>query len=132
MKIFFTPVLFSCILINSYAQSSADDSTLARIKHIGYQQSEVKQMIYELADVYGQRLTGSREYLAAAKWAAGKMQEAGLTNVHFENFCTDCVGWNVTNFNVEMQLPNYMHITAYPLAWTKGTQGYCRRRCCKH
>ena len=123
MKIIFTTALFSCIFINSYAQASSDDSTLARIKNIGYQQSQVKQMIYELADVYGQRLTGSREYLAAAKCASRKMKEAGLTNVHFENFCTDCVGWNVTNFNVEMQLPNYMHIAAYPLAWTKSTRG---------
>ena len=123
MKIIFITALFSCIFINSYAQSNSDDSILARIKNIGYQQSEVKQMIYELADVYGQRLTGSREYLAAAKWASGKMKDAGLTNVHFENFCTDCVGWNVKNFNVEMELPNYMHISAYPLAWTKSTRG---------
>ena len=69
MKTIFISVLFSCIFINSYAQSSSDDSKLAKIKNIGYQQSQVKQMTYELADVYGQRLTGSREYLAAAKWA---------------------------------------------------------------
>ena len=53
---------------------------------MGYQQSKVKKMTYELADVYGQRLTGSREYFAAAKWASAKMKEAGLANVHFENF----------------------------------------------
>ncbi|MEJ7674952.1 MAG: hypothetical protein WKF59_20195 [Chitinophagaceae bacterium] len=80
-------------------------------------------MTYELADVYGQRLTGSREYLAAAKWVSTKMKATGLTNVHFENFCTDCIGWNVKSFNVEMQFPNYMHIVAYPLAWTKSTKG---------
>lgn len=123
IKTIFISVLFSCIFINSYAQSSSDDSTLAKIKNIGYQQSQVKQMTYELADVYGQRLTGSREYLAAAKWASAKMKEAGLVNVHFENFCTDCRGWNVKNFNVELQSPNYMHIVAYPLAWTKSTDG---------
>ena len=123
MKIFFISALFSCIFINSYAQSSSDDLTLAKIKTIGYLQSQVKQMNYELADVYGHRLTGSREYLAAAKWASAKMKEAGLVNVHFENFCTDCRGWNVKNFNVELQSQNYMHIVAYPLAWTKSTDG---------
>ena len=123
MKIIFITALFSFIFINSYAQSSSDDSTLSKIKNIGYQQSKVKQMTYEMADVYGQRLTGSREYLAAAKWAKTKMKEAGLTNVHFENYCSNCRGWNVKNFNVELQFPNYMHIVAYPLAWTKSTKG---------
>ena len=123
MKIIFITALFSYVFINSYAQSGSDDSTLARIKNMGYQQSRVKKMTYELADVYGQRLTGSREYLAAAKWASAKMKQAGLANVHFENFCTDCRGWNVKNFNVELLSPNYMHIVAYPLAWTKSTKG---------
>ena len=74
MKIIFITALFSYVFINSYAQSGSDDSTLARIKNMGYQQSRVKKMTYELADVYGQRLTGSREYLAAAKWASAKMK----------------------------------------------------------
>ena len=122
MKIIFITALFSYVFVNSYGQSGSDDSTLAKIKNIGYQQSKVKKMTYELADVYGQRLTGSREYLAAAKWALTKMKEEGLANVHFENFCTDCRGWNVKNFNVELLSPNYMHIVAYPLAWTKSTR----------
>ena len=123
MKIVFIAALFSFIFINSYDQSGSDDSIISKIKYSGYQQSKVKQMTYEMADVYGQRLTGSREYLAAAKWASAKMKEAGLTNVHFENYCRNCRGWNVKNFYVELQSPNYMHIVAYPLAWTKSTKG---------
>ncbi|MEO7394027.1 MAG: M20/M25/M40 family metallo-hydrolase [Chitinophagaceae bacterium] len=123
MKIFFITALYNCVFINIYAQPAFDDSILAKIKNVGYLQSQVKQMTYELADVYGQRLTGSREYLTAAKWASTKMKATGLANVHFENFCTDCIGWNVKSFNVEMQFPNYMHIVAYPLAWTKSTKG---------
>ena len=122
-KTIFLAVLFINILISSFAQFRSEDSTLSKIKNIGYQQSKVKKLTYELADVYGQRLTGSREYLSAAKWALTKMKEAGLTNVHFENYCKDCRGWNVKNFNVELQSPSYMHIVAYPLAWTKGTKG---------
>ena len=123
MKSIFIATLFSCIFINSQAQSGSEDLILSKIKNIGYLQSKVKQLTYEMADVYGQRLTGSREYFAAAKWASTKMKEAGLTNVHFENYCKDCRGWNVKNFNVELQSPNYMRITAYPLAWTKSTKG---------
>lgn len=115
--------LLNFIFITSYAQSGSEDSILSRIKNIGYQKSKVKQLTYEMTDVYGQRLTGSREYFAAAEWASTKMKEAGLTNVHFENYCTDCRGWTVKSSNVELQSPNYMQIVAYPLAFTKGTKG---------
>lgn len=80
-------------------------------------------MLYQLTDVYGQRLTGSREYLAAAKWTAEKMKSFGLDNVHFENYCKDCRGWNLESFNVEMVSPNYMHIMAYPYVMTKSSNG---------
>lgn len=123
MKILLITAIFSCFSINMYAQPKTNDSILTKIKDVGYHESQVKMLTYELSDVYGQRLTGSREYLAAAKWASIKMKEAGLTNVHFENYCTNCRGWNVKSFNVEMQSPNYMHITSYPLAWTKGSNG---------
>jgi len=123
MKILLFTAIFICFSINIYAQAKTNDSILTKIKDVGNHQSQVKMLTYELSDVYGQRLTGSREYLAAAKWASIKMKEVGLTNVHFENYCTNCLGWNVKSFNVEMQSPNYMHITAYPLAWTKGTNG---------
>ncbi len=122
-KTFFITAIFSCFLISIYAQPKTNDSILTKIKDVGFRQSQVKMLTYDLSDIFGQRLTGSREYLAAAKWASIKMKEAGLTNVHFENYCTNCRGWNVKSFNVEMQSPNYMHITAYPLAWTKGTNG---------
>lgn len=109
--------------LSSYAQSPSAAVNLAKIKNIGYQQSSAIKMLQELTDVYGQRLTGSRQYLAAAKWTLQKMKEAGLDNVHFENYCKDCRGWEVKSFNVEMVSPNYMHITAYPLAMTKSSKG---------
>lgn len=96
---------------------------LARIKNIGYQHSQAMPMLHELTDVYGQRLTGSRAYLSAAKWAADKMKTIGLENVHFENYCKDCRGWDLKSFHVEMVAPNYMHIMAYPLAMSKSSNG---------
>lgn len=80
-------------------------------------------MLGELVDVYGQRLTGSREYFAAATWISNKMKAIGLQNVHFEKYCPDCRGWSMKSFNVEMVAPNFMHINAYPLAMASGTGG---------
>ncbi|HLO79367.1 MAG TPA: M28 family peptidase [Chitinophagaceae bacterium] len=115
-------VLLVFLSVSGYSQLSTDQQ-LAKIKLAGYQQSQVKKMFHQLTDVYGQRLTGSREYYAAAKWTAATMKEIGLTNVHFENYCKDCRGWSMKSFNVEMVAPNFMHIVAYPLAWTKSTNG---------
>ena len=66
-KTIFLAVLFINILISSFAQFGFEDSILSKIKNIGYQQSKVKQLTYELADVYGQRLTGSQAFVPAAE-----------------------------------------------------------------
>jgi carboxypeptidase Q len=115
-------VVFVFVTLAGFSQLNSDPQ-LSKIRSIGFQQSEAKKMFHQLTDVYGQRLTGSREYYAAAKWAAATMKEIGLTNVHFENYCKDCRGWSMKSFNVEMVAPNYMHIMAYPLAWTKSSNG---------
>lgn len=111
------------VVIAVYAQPVADKKKLALIRQEGFQHSQAKAMLSTLSDVYGQRLTGSREYLAAANWAAGKMKAIGLDNVHFENYCADCRGWSINSFNAELVAPNYMHLVAYPEAMSKSTQG---------
>ncbi len=105
------------------AQAPITDSALAKMNTEGSTHSKAMSMLHTFTDVYGQRINGSREYLAAAKWAADKMKEIGLDNVHFENNCKDCRGWSVKGFNVELVAPNYMHIIAYPLAETRSTAG---------
>ncbi|HEV8272042.1 MAG TPA: hypothetical protein VGQ04_12105, partial [Chitinophagaceae bacterium] len=116
-------LFFFSLLINGNTQSSIVDAQLSKIRNEGFQHSEAKNMLLEFTDVYGQRLTGSREYLVAAKWAAAKMKAIGLDNVHFENFCKDCRGWSMKSFNVELVSPNYMHLVAYPMAMSKSTAG---------
>jgi hypothetical protein len=123
IKPFITVICCITFCFDAISQSSTAETQLASIKNIGYQQSKAMEMLYELTDVYGQRLTGSRGYLAAAKWAAEKMKGVGLDNVHFENYCRDCRGWDMKTFNVEMLAPNYMHIMAFPYAMTKSTNG---------
>jgi len=113
---------FIGIFINAYAQNN-DEKVLAQIRAEGFLNSQVMSMLEELTDVYGQRLTGSREYLAAATFMSNKMKALGLQKVHFENYCNNCRGWSMKSFNVEMTAPNFMHINAYPLAMSKSSQG---------
>lgn len=116
-------LLFISLFRFCNAQVATTDASLSKIRNEGLQHSQAKSMLFELTDVYGQRLTGSREYLAAAKWTAAKMKSIGLENVHFENFCKDCRGWSIKSFNAEMIAPNYMHLVAYPMAMAKSTKG---------
>ena len=119
----FLITLLAGVCFNAFAQNSNDNNILAKIRAEGFVNSQAMSMLSELTDVYGQRLTGSREYFAAAKWVSGKMKALGLQNVHFENYCDNCRGWSMKTFNVEMTAPNFMHINAYPLAMTKSTNG---------
>ena len=106
-----------------YSQVLSKEAALSKIRTEGFSNSNAMNMLSQLTDVYGQRLTGSREYYRAAKWIAGEMKSIGLENIHFENYCSDCRGWSINSFNLEMVAPNYMHISAYPLAMTKSTNG---------
>ncbi|MDB4292202.1 M20/M25/M40 family metallo-hydrolase [Maribacter sp.] len=105
------------------AQQNTSEAQLASIRKEGLANSKAYEMLSELTDVYGQRLTGSREYLEAAKWMSSKMKNLGLQEVHFENYCDNCRGWSIKSFNVEMVAPNYMQILAYPLAMAESTPG---------
>jgi hypothetical protein len=108
---------------NSYSQLTNAEKTLSEIRNEGYNNSEATKMLSQLTDIYGQRLTGTREYYKAASWISTEMKKIGLENVHFENYCSDCRGWNVKTFNIEMVAPNYMNISAYPLAMSKSSNG---------
>lgn len=116
-------VLLLSFLFSAYSQSVSRDVMLEKIKNEGFNNSQAMSMISELTDVYGQRLTGSDEYYAAAKWISEKMTTLGLENVHFESYCDNCRGWSMESFNVEMISPNFMHISAYPLAMSKSSNG---------
>jgi carboxypeptidase Q len=115
--------LFLGFSINSYSQLTSDENTLSEIRNEGFNNSEAMNMLSEFTDIYGQRLTGTREYYKAASWISDAMKKVGLKNVHFENYCSDCRGWNIKTFSVEMVAPNYMSISAYPSTMTKSTNG---------
>jgi carboxypeptidase Q len=109
--------------INSYSQLKNGENILSEIRNEGFNNSEAMNMLSKLTDIYGQRLTGTREYYKAANWISLEMKKIGLKNVHFENYCSDCRGWNIKTFKVEMVMPNYMNISAYPLAMSKSSEG---------
>lgn len=111
------------LFVGVSAMSQTTSQALSKINTEGFQKSEVMSLITNLSDVYGPRLTGTDQYYKAAEWAKKTMEKWGLDAAHFENYCDDCMGWEVKSFNVEMTAPAYMKIQAYPYAWTESSNG---------
>jgi hypothetical protein len=105
------------------AQEPVDHRIIAGIKMEAFQNSEVMETTSYLADVYSPRLTGSPNYLAAARWCVDKLSEWGIENANLEPWGTLDQGWSLERFNIEMTEPQYMRLIAYPRAWTPGTNG---------
>ena len=121
-------LLFSISLIfsfDSFAQRdhSVTDSTAQLIKDEETNSSEVMEIASYLTDVYGPRLTFSNEYKKAADWAASKMKEWGLENVHFEKWGPAGKGWTLKSFYAEVIEPSAFPLIAYPEAWSPSLNG---------
>ena len=91
--------------------------------------SQVMEIMYNLTDRYGPRLTNSPQFRAAGAWAVGQLKEWGLSNVHLEDWSTEggrggaIPSWQMTGYSGAMVDPTYMPIIGYPQAWTGGTNG---------
>ncbi|MBU2905759.1 M20/M25/M40 family metallo-hydrolase [Arenibacter algicola] len=123
MKIHSKILITAFLLVGFTALSQTKSIALAKINTEGFQKSRVMSLIGDLSDVYGPRLTGTNQYYTAAEWAKKTMENWGADKVYFENYCNDCMGWEVKSFNVEMTAPAYMKIQAYPYAWTESSNG---------
>ena len=91
--------------------------------------SRVMDIMWNLTDKYGPRLTNSPQFRAAGEWAVSQLKEWGLSNVQLEKWSTEDVtsgpipGWQVTGYSGAMVAPTYMPIIGMPVAWTQGTNG---------
>jgi len=91
--------------------------------------SQVMDIMYNLTDRYGPRLTNSPQFRAAGEWAVSRLKEWGLSNVHLEEWSTaggrggPIPGWELKGYSAAMVEPTYMPLIGYPQAWTGSTNG---------
>ncbi len=104
------------------AQATADQDAVARMIQEGTEHSQIEAMYTHLTDVIGPRLTGTPAFKAAADWAAGRLREWGLADVHLESWDFGR-GWTLEGLTLEMVGPRYFPLTGYPEAWTPSTDG---------
>ncbi len=107
------------------AQNSGDKPDLqmvTKIRNEGFHNSKVMEIMEDLSDRVGQRLTGSPNQKRANEWARDTMAGWGLQNAHIETFPFGR-GWETDGATVEMMSPDRAHLYVIPKAWTPGTNG---------
>jgi hypothetical protein len=128
----FRLVAASCIVVVLFisaapAQEQGDDKidlgALTQIKNEAFQHSQVMENLFYISEVYGPRVTNSRNHRAAAEWAMQQLKAWGLQNVHLENWGPFGDGWQIKKYYGALQTPAYAALIGFPLAWTPGTDG---------
>ena len=105
---------------------SVDLQAVYKIKQEGLQNSQVMEILSWLADVHGERLTGSPGLLGAAEWSAEEMTKWGLVNADLEAWGPFGMGWTNDRFSAHVLEPRAYSLIGYPKAWTPGTDGPLR------
>ncbi|HZQ92412.1 MAG TPA: M20/M25/M40 family metallo-hydrolase [Terriglobales bacterium] len=108
------------------AANSTDDpdlDVLTRIRDEGFRRSKVMEIMSELTDNIGPRLTGSPNVKRANQWTRDQFAAWGLANAHLEPWGPFGRGWSQEYVNVRMTAPDVAPLIAYPLAWSPGTNG---------
>lgn len=103
------------------ADEQVDTAVVAKIKEEGFQHSQVMDTLSWLSDVYGPRLTASRQLEKAAQWARDQLTRWGLEHAALENYGDIGRGWDLERFDIQMTEPSWMRITGYPRAWSPAT-----------
>ncbi len=110
-------ILLSIFSTNTKAQKNLLDA----IKEVSSADSIMKNVSY-FADVYGPRLLGTPNYYQAVLHAEKTLKRQGCST-ELQNFDRGYRGWDFSSFKVEMTSPQYVPIKAFPLAFTKSTDG---------
>ena len=100
----------------------AQDPALARIRDEGMNRSRAPELFDHLTTVIGPRLTASPAFKQSIDWAAQKLRDYGLSNVHLEAWPFGR-GWTLDGQIAEMTAPRYMPLIAYAEAWSPPTAG---------
>ncbi len=99
-----------------------DLDVVTQIRQEGFRNSQVMQIMGELTDRIGPRVTGSPNMKKANEWTRDKLTEWGLTNAHLEGYDFGR-GWAEEFTSVRMTSPDTTMLFAIPKAWTPGTNG---------
>ena len=106
------------------ASADAPDlETITAIRQEGFKNSQVMNILSELTDRIGPRLTGSPNMKKANEWTRDQFTKWGLQNSHLESWGPFGLGWQNQSTYIRLTAPDTTMLIAYPEAWTPGTNG---------
>src|SRR6516162_482034 len=108
---------------NVQPPENLDLEFISRLREEEFQHSKVMDIMSDLTDKIGPRLTGSPNMKKANEWTRDELTKFGLVNAHVEPWGTFGRGWAYQSCEVRMVSPDYMQFLALPEAWTPGTNG---------
>jgi hypothetical protein len=100
--------------------SQPDLTTITRIRQEGFRNSKVMDIMSELTDRIGGRLTGSANLKRANEWTRDQLTAYGLANAHLESWSFGR-GWAMDSVSIRMTAPDVAPLYALPKAWTPAT-----------
>ncbi len=96
---------------------------IMRLREEEFRHGKVMDIMSDLTDKIGPRLTGSPNMKKANEWTRDQLAQWGLANAHVEPWGEFGRGWAYQLCEVRMISPDYVQFIALPNAWTPGTNG---------
>ena len=103
-------------------QENIDHKMIENIRDEGFHRSMVMEIASYMTDVLGPRFSNSPGYTKAAEWAKNKFEEFGI-KAELEDYGEIGPGWENRYTSVHMHKPQYMTLIAYPMPYSRGTEG---------
>jgi carboxypeptidase Q len=102
-------------------QEPIDTGAIRQIRDEAFNHSRVLETAIGLSDLAPPRLAGSPGYLVAARWARDRLRGWGVLSAGLEPWGRRTPGWVLDRYLLEMVAPWYLHLTAFPRAWSPAT-----------
>lgn len=118
-------VISAPAVLRAAEPETVDLDVVTQIRQEGFRNSQAMQILGELTDRIGPRVTGSPNMKAANDWTREKLASWGLANAHLEAYDFGR-GWAEEFTSVRMITPEKTMLFAIPRAWSPSTNGTVR------
>jgi hypothetical protein len=121
-------ILIACLFCDFglIAEEQASSGMDWKIRREETENSQIMELVHQLTDKYGPRLTGSPNFAAACDWAIDRFKQWGLQNEHAEKWDFGHPGWSCDKYIVRILSPFKDTLDARVIAWTPSTKGIVR------
>ncbi len=106
----------------AHAEEPVHWQVVNQIRDEGFHRSQVMATVQHLTDTIGPRLTGSPASHQAQEWTRQQLASWGLEAAQLEAYEFGH-GWTMERASLHLVSPRRAPLTAFPKAWTPGTDG---------